>query len=546
MAKSLKVEDAIPVLETVDPSRHEAAVQLLEKAVQAGCQGPEAAYLLALAYKRQGKTTEARAALRKITKPDANVFLQMGLLSLREGQPAQAEQEFARAWQMSPTSHAVAHNLLMTRLSLGQTQQCLELIPSARKLAPDAKQARLLDILQELLENHRPEKPGEERGLIVLSLDSAIETLSPSEEQGLIKLLRSLGSLEMTYALLRTLSLLRPRSPAVIEAHLECALARARDLMCRSRWTETVWMLTPLTRERASRHQSASLHNLLGCCAFVTNDFDSAIQHFENSVKLLGNDPRIRQNLALALEKNNDLAESEEHWGRFLELLASAVLPSPSDVPHYIDALEFETLLHLANVFTTRERWTTVLGYLTRAQKLRPDDGDLLERLFHVYNCARQPNNARKVLNRLRDLRPDDPQLDLYELDMVELKNLSDIERRLVEIERIMQRHPDDHRVADRAVTMVGEVIPLMGNLCDQLTDQLNKVMNQVGNLPRYQVDWGALREIMRDLMKEFQKLRRITVKCLPLVTNEEHRRIVRDLADHIDQKIEACRSMGA
>jgi len=25
-----------------------------------------------------------------------------------------------------------------------------------------------------------------------------------------------------------------------------------------------------------------------------------------------------------------------------------------------------------------------------------------------------------------------------------------------------------------------------------------------------------------------------------------EHRRIVRDLADHIDKKIEACRSMGA
>jgi hypothetical protein len=70
--------------------------------------------------------------------------------------------------------------------------------------------------------------------------------------------------------------------------------------------------------------------------------------------------------------------------------------------------------------------------------------------------------------------------------------------------------------------------------------------MGQVGNLPRYQVDWSALREIMRDLMKEFQKLRRITGKCLPLVTSDEHKRIVRDLADHIDQKIEACRQMGA
>jgi len=30
------------------------------------------------------------------------------------------------------------------------------------------------------------------------------------------------------------------------------------------------------------------------------------------------------------------------------------------------------------------------------------------------------------------------------------------------------------------------------------------------------------------------------------LVNSDEHRRIVRDLADHIDKKMEACRSMGA
>jgi hypothetical protein len=50
----------------------------------------------------------------------------------------------------------------------------------------------------------------------------------------------------------------------------------------------------------------------------------------------------------------------------------------------------------------------------------------------------------------------------------------------------------------------------------------------------------------MRDLMREFQKLRRIVGKCMPLVTTDEHRRIIRDLADHIDKKMEACRSMGA
>jgi hypothetical protein len=29
-------------------------------------------------------------------------------------------------------------------------------------------------------------------------------------------------------------------------------------------------------------------------------------------------------------------------------------------------------------------------------------------------------------------------------------------------------------------------------------------------------------------------------------VTSDDHRRIVRELAEHIDKKMEACRSMGA
>ena len=115
----------------------------------------------------------------------------------------------------------------------------------------------------------------------------------------------------------------------------------------------------------------------------------------------------------------------------------------------------------------------------------------------------------------------------------------------LTEIDRVRKRHPGDTRVEERAVSMVGNVVPMMGNLCDQLTDQMSKVIDQVRNLPNYQINWSAVHEVMRDLVKEFQRLRRITHKCLPLVTGDEHRRIVRELAEHIDRKIEVCRSMG-
>ena len=49
---------------------------------------------------------------------------------------------------------------------------------------------------------------------------------------------------------------------------------------------------------------------------------------------------------------------------------------------------------------------------------------------------------------------------------------------------------------------MVGNVIPLMGNLCDQLTDQMSKVIDQVRHLPNYQINWSAVREVMRDLLE--------------------------------------------
>jgi hypothetical protein len=126
------------------------------------------------------------------------------------------------------------------------------------------------------------------------------------------------------------------------------------------------------------------------------------------------------------------------------------------------------------------------------------------------------------------------------------VKGLNDIEKLLTDIERIRRRYPDDARVEERAVGMVGNVIPLMGNLCDQLTEQMGKVVDQIRNLPDFQINWSAVREVMRDLLKEFQKLRRITSKCLPLVNSDEHKRIIRDLMDHIDKKMEACRSMGA
>src|SRR5262245_8705571 len=131
----IPLAEALPVAELIDP-RFEEAAALLERALQAGCHDPQAAYLLGLAYKRQGKCNEARAAFRRIQTPDASVILQLALLSLQEGNLAQAEDEFGRAWQMDSTSFAIGYHLLLTRLSLEHFDQAAALLPALFPLAP--------------------------------------------------------------------------------------------------------------------------------------------------------------------------------------------------------------------------------------------------------------------------------------------------------------------------------------------------------------------------------------------------------------------------
>ena len=48
---------AIPVAEE-ERQQYQAAAQLLERAVQVGCQDPHVLYMLAMAHKRQGKIND--------------------------------------------------------------------------------------------------------------------------------------------------------------------------------------------------------------------------------------------------------------------------------------------------------------------------------------------------------------------------------------------------------------------------------------------------------------------------------------------------------
>jgi Flp pilus assembly protein TadD len=539
-------------MELIDETESESAVRqespsplfgraaaLLEKAVAAGCQDATVLRLLALAYKRQGKAAEAHATLRKIEQPDADVLLQMALLSLHAKQVGRAEEELSRAWQLDATCYEVCYNLLLVRLTLGQIAAAAAMVEPAIALATQrgiVSERRFLFVLHGLLRN--AEVDGDPR------FDPILADLTVEDEKRLLAIVRNIGHLDASVALLRMLAIARPSSATIREAYLEVVLVKGKDLIDRCAWTEAEVLLRPMARETSGpRSHRIALLNMLGCCACLTHDFAGAVRQFSDALKLAPTEPRLHQNLAVVYELQDDLAKADPHWNRFFDLL-DAQTPGPADIPDYGSALAFQGLRRLAERYREKEKWTQALAYVQRARALRPEDPEILDQLFTLFNQAKRPEDARKTLERLRELRPRDPQLELYELELQETKTLNDAERLVNEVERILNRYSGDARVEDRALNMLANVIPLLGTLCDRQTDQMTTVIAQVRDLPNYQINWSAVREVMRDLLKEFQKLRRITNKCLPLLKNEDQRRVLRDLADHVDKKMDACRSM--
>jgi tetratricopeptide (TPR) repeat protein len=539
------------------PEHLEDAARLLEHALKVGPADPNVAYLLALCRKRQGNTAAARAALRKIAEPDANVCLQLGLLSFAEKQFPQAAEEFAHAGQLDPSSYEAAFNLLLTRLCLGEVEGSDAVITTLLPLAPSAEEHRFLTLLQALLRSALlpprsgpPPLPGSAPVNGVGHPGAVLASITTAEAERLLRMLGGLGRFDALYPLMRVLAASIPTNQAVHEAHLEVVLVHAKELADRCDWAQAEQLLLPLlTSTPAGSPHHHALLNLLGCCACMLQDYDRAVHYFGSALIRAGNDPWLHQNLALTHEMQGRFDLANRHWSRYFDLLdpkktrgASALPPVP--LPHYVESLTFEGLSRLADLYSKKERWQTALGYLEQASALRPEDAEVLERLFHLYNQIRRPEDARRTLRRLRALKPGEPQFDLYELDVRDVRTLEDMDRTLTEIRRILAKYPNDMRVEEKAVGMVTNFLPLMGRMLDQLGSQLDSTVEQMRRLPNYQINWPAVHDVMRDLLRDFQKLRRLAGKCQSLVTSEEHRRTLRELNEQIDRRIELCQSM--
>ena len=153
------------------------------------------------------------------------------------------------------------------------------------------------------------------------------------------------------------------------------------------------------------------------------------------------------------------------------------------------------------------EHWETARAYYQRALPLKPDDPDILERLFHVNNQLRRAADARQVLEQLRQVRAGAPQLELYELEVNEVRTADDVLRLLGEVEHVVRKYPQDAAVAERAAGIFANLITFMASLEKQYRQQLRKTERSLQELPSYQVNWPEVHGYLRDVRGRLAKL---------------------------------------
>src|SRR4029453_18500510 len=106
--------------------------------------------------------------------------------------------------------------------------------------------------------------------------------------------------------------------------------------------------------------------------------------------------------------------------------------------------------------------------------------------------------------------RPNDPQVELFELEVRDVRNVDDLDRLVVDVRRVLQKYQHDPRVEERVNAVVGSLAPLLERFAHQFTGQVNKVVDQMRRLPSYQINWPMVRDVMRDMEDKFLFLRRI------------------------------------
>lgn len=525
---------AATLAETADErtARLDQAARLLQGVVDDGCADRQILSHLALVHKERGAVAESRAALLRIRQPDAAVWLQLGLLSLRAGEVAKAEQEFARALELAPGDRAAAFNLFMSRLTLGRLEQAYATISPLIERLADENDRRLFRQLRDLL-SIRLAPSGSEHAR------RSLAAMLPADEQRLLLLLNRLERPETADPLMETLQAVRGESAALRQARAETLVLKAKQHFDDCRWHEAGVVLAPLlAAENDAVEVPAAVLNLAGCCAAVQGDLSDAISHFTRAAALAPEDVRIQQNLGLAYEWSGNLNAAETCWSHYVDG-SDARLPAPPGQRNYFERLSYFCLMRLTDLCMRQKRWADALGYAQRAQQYRPSAPEVLEKLFALFRRLNRADDARWVQRRLRELNPDEPEYQLLAVELLEVRALEDIEpvvSELAALERDARHGPGLHA---RAAEVLSQITRFLGDLSEQLTHELVTLKARRQRLPEDErADVDAALEY---LQSRLEKLQESAERCRPLASSETQRRRLTEIAADASRQVKRC-----
>ena len=394
----------------------------------------------------------------KIANPDANVLLQRGVLAFADRDFLQAGQEFAQAWDMEPTSYPAAYNLMLARLCQGQKEECgrahSENDPAGAG-HPGAAFPRTVahpaGARNDAKGRGKPDRghPSKTEEHYLLGFDVG-RMKKPASSTFWAASGPSTWSIRFSVNWCRSGP--TARRPTALTSAPPWSRASCSWTASSGRRPIRCWPPSPAgwaSPELQHRHSSAKIDNM---------SLDRAPRHARH---LLVHAPGFRARRLVfpgrpgCFPPRADVRPAEpsgtstarastkepgssKTWRWPTNGKASSTRPSstgtaisitwnitfqssrPAD---YLPKLAFEGMSRLADLFTKKEKWTTALGFLQRAHRVRPGDSDTLERLFHLYTQLKKPDEAKRILRRLREVRPNDPQVDLFEMDVREVRS---------------------------------------------------------------------------------------------------------------------------
>lgn len=550
------VIDGIPAVR--DHEQVTRAAAILEQAMQRGLATSEVRYQLAMCYKHLGRTADACKLLTAIQPRDANTSLQLGILAFREQDYQQAEQYFAQAATQAPQNHAAQYNRFLCLLFQGKLAECCRLLPRLIHAAQSHEEKRFLQILDALISTAEIDDdgpipvPGEQDEDIpsawLAEPEPILRSMTSGEEAAVLQVLHTIPDPAAAYPLLDRLARARSNSPEVQKACLELVLVQAKRFADRFQWRQADQLLAPLSRliensdTALPRRRVAAFWNLQGCCAALLQDYRRAIRCFAAAIRWRDRDPGLRQNLALAYEWQGRFDEAEIQWEGYFDLLLEGEHLGTATPPL---ELAYQGMLRVADVAIARERWHSAIRFLQRARQLRPHNVEILERLFTVFRQLHRLHDCRLILEEMARAAPDDPaRVEMFRLDLYDVRTLGDLEHLLDSVKTVLAKYPDDDRLYQRATTLIHNCAPFLQNRCDQLSQHLNQIVEQIKNHPRYRINWTAVHDEIHYVRHEFQKLRRLSNRCAALADAEDVRRIFQRINEQIDRQIEVCMSI--